>query len=72
SAALLRLIECQGISIRNCHPPTGTSIFLSLAGKRTTAVSLHGNDFENVGTICSRSPEVTDSAVRLWSNDPNE
>jgi hypothetical protein len=68
SAAMLRLDDCRSISIRNCRPPEGTSVFVSLAGKRTEAVSLYDNDFENVSTICTRAPEVTGAALIQWSN----
>ena len=37
-------------------------------GKRTDAVSVYDNSFENVGTICDRGPEVPASALVLWSN----
>ena len=68
SAALLRLNDCKGVSIRNCDPPEGTSVFLSLAGKRTKAVSVYDNSLENVSTICARGPEVAGSALIQWSN----
>jgi polygalacturonase len=68
SAAMLRLNDCWSVSIRNCRPPEGTNVFLSLTGKGTTAVSLYGNSFEGVSTICDRGPEVAGSALILWSN----
>jgi polygalacturonase len=72
SATLLRLTDCRRISIRNCCPPEGTSVFLSLTGKRTDAVSLYDNSLEDVGTICDRAPEVADSALTLWSNHTHQ
>jgi polygalacturonase len=68
SAAMLRLDDGRSISIRNCRPPEGTSVFLSLAGRRTKGVSLYDNDFEHVSTICARAPEVAGAALIQWSN----
>jgi hypothetical protein len=65
---MLRLNDCRSVSIRNCRPPEGTSVFLSLTGKGTTGVSLYDNSFEGVGTICDRGPEVAGSVLILWSN----
>jgi polygalacturonase len=63
SAAMLRLNDCRNVCIRNCRPPEGTSVFLSLAGKRTNAVSVYDNSFEGVSTICEQGPEVAGSAL---------
>jgi hypothetical protein len=68
SAALLRLSDCRTIAIRNCRPPEGTSVFLSLAGRKTSTISLYGNDFTGAGTVCDPGPEVAASALALWSN----
>jgi polygalacturonase len=68
SAAMLRLNDCRNVCIRNCRPPEGTSVFLSLAGKRTNAVSVYDNSFEGVSTICEQGPEVAGSALIQWSN----
>ncbi len=67
-AAMVRLNDCRDISIRNCRPPEGTSVFLLLAGKRTDAISVHDNSFEKVSTIYERGPEIGGSALFLWSN----
>jgi polygalacturonase len=72
SAAMLRLNDCRSVSIRNCRPPEGTNVFLSLTGKGTAAVSVYDNSFEGVGTICDRGPEVAGSAPILWSNHTNQ
>ena len=53
------------VSLRNCRLPEGTSVFLSLAGKRTNAVSLYDNRFEGVSTICKGGPEVA-GYVRIY------
>jgi polygalacturonase len=68
SAAMLRLHDGRNVSLRNCRPPEGTSVFLLLTGKRTNAVSAYDNGFEGVSTICERGPEVAGSALTLWSN----
>ncbi|OHB64265.1 MAG: hypothetical protein A2Y77_04400 [Planctomycetes bacterium RBG_13_62_9] len=68
SAAMLWLNDCRGVSIRNCRPPEGTSVFLSLTGKETASVSVYDNDFQNVGTLFESGPEVPTSATATWSN----
>ncbi len=68
SVPLLRLNDAVNVALRNCRPPEGTDVFLSLTGSRTKAVALSNNDFEGVKTIGSRAPEVPESALVLWSN----
>jgi hypothetical protein len=68
SAALLRLQDAANVAVRNCRPPAGTEVFLALAGDRTKSVTLSGNDFAGVETICSRAPETPATALTLWSN----
>jgi len=68
SAPLLRLNDAVNVALRNCRPPAGTDVFLSLNGSRTKAVALSDNDFAGVKTICDRAKEVPESALILWSN----
>ncbi len=68
SAPPLRLNDAVNVALRNCRPPEGTDVFLSLSGSRTKAVALSNNDFAGVKTICARAPEVPESALILWSN----
>jgi len=64
----LRLNDAVSIAIRNCRPPEGTDVFLSLTGSRTKAVTLSNNDFAGVTTICDRASEVPESALVAWAN----
>jgi len=68
SAALLRVNDAGNVAIRNCCPPEGTEVFLSLTGSRTKSVTLSNNNFGGAKTIRDRAPDVPESALRMWSN----
>jgi hypothetical protein len=68
AVAMLRLHNARGVLIRNCHPPDGTHVFLSLKGPESKAVSVHSNDFAGVETISDCASDTSESILALWSN----
>ena len=72
AAALISLTNTQDSIIRNCRPPQGTNVFLSLNGKQTTGISLYNNELINCKTIIKQGPDVPSSAVAIWSNHPEQ
>jgi len=68
AAAMLRLYNARHTSIRNCRPPEGTTVFLSLAGSESKAVSVYGNDLAGVKTIHNLAPDISPSVLAQWSN----
>ena len=68
AAALLSLANSRNVAIRNCHPPTGTDVFLKLSGAGTEEISVHNNNFAGVETLCNRGQGAAESALIRWSN----
>jgi len=68
AAPMLRLTNSRDIAIRNCHPPTGTNVFLSLQGTQTKSISVYNNRFIQVRNICDRASNIPESALELGPN----
>lgn len=68
AVAMLRLNDARKVSVRDCCPPAGTDVFVSLRGARTEAISVYDNNFTGVRKICDRTSEVPESALAMWSN----
>jgi polygalacturonase len=68
ATAMLRLHNARDVFIRNCRPPDGTRVFLSLAGPGSKAISVHSNDFAGVRTVSDCASDVSQSTLALWSN----
>jgi len=68
AAAMLRLANASEVTIRDCQPPTGTDVFLSIHGAESRGIAIYNNNLAAAGTVCDRGQEVPGSAVIQWSN----
>ena len=66
AASMIRLTNARRIDIRNCHPPEGTDVFLSLQGEQTKNVSVYNNNLDQVERVSDRSPGVSESSLVIW------
>ncbi|MBI5394726.1 MAG: glycoside hydrolase family 28 protein [Verrucomicrobia bacterium] len=60
AAAMLRLKQARGATLRNCAPKTGVDTLLQLEGDATRAIVLdtNGSALKNVRQVMAASPEV--------------
>jgi polygalacturonase len=70
AAAMLRLSNARDVTIRDCRPPAGTDVFLSVRGSESKGIAVYNNNLANVETACDRGARVPESAVVGWSNHP--
>ena len=68
AASLLRLADVQDVFIRNCRPPAGTQVFVSLQGAQTNGVTLTGNDFRAVKKVIEAGEAVPQTAIAQLAN----
>jgi hypothetical protein len=68
AAAMVRLANASEITIRDCQPPTGTDVFLSIDGAESKGIAVYNNNLAGAGTVCDRGQDVPESAVIQWSN----
>ncbi len=68
AASLLRLADAQDVFVRNCRPPAGTQVFLSLRGAQTDGITLAGNDFRGVKKVVDAGEGIPQTAVAQLAN----
>jgi len=62
--AIVHLENCEQVAIANCVARPGTGAFLELAGGRTAAISLVGNDLRAAQQAVRRAPDVPAEAIQ--------
>jgi hypothetical protein len=67
-AAMVRLTNGRDIRIRDCQPPAGTAVFLSVQGAESEGIAIYNNNLVTAGTVCDRGQDVPGSALIQWSN----
>lgn len=67
-AAIIHLNNVRDGVIRNCHPPHGTSLFISVSGVESRDITLLQNNFRNVKEIFIKSAEVVENVIGLQDN----
>ena len=68
AVGMIRCTNSQNVSIRNCRPPKGTELFLSLRGSQTDKILLMSNDLSRVKDIADFAEGAPESALILQAN----
>ena len=68
AAGIIRCTNSQNVFIRNCRPPNGTELFLSLRGSQTDKILLMSNDLGRVKDIADFAEDAPETALVLQAN----
>ncbi len=68
AASMISLNNSKDVYLRNCQPPRGTELFLSITGPKVKNIVLFANDLSGVKKIIHKAADTPDSAVVMKAN----
>jgi hypothetical protein len=72
AAALVGLLQTRDVLIRGCRPQAPNGVFLRLAGKDNSGISLLGNDFSRVKQLSEFADEALPTSLKSIGNISKE